>query len=78
MERGECDYLDSGIAAEYVRELPQAQLMDVADSGHALLEEQPDEVITAIRRFLADDARGPASEETGPLTQCGELSRRGS
>jgi hypothetical protein len=52
--------------------------MDVVDSGHALLEEQPDEVITAIRRFLADDARGPASEETGPLTQCGELSRRGS
>jgi pimeloyl-ACP methyl ester carboxylesterase len=50
--RGECDYLDSGIAAEYLRELPQAKLLEFARSGHALLEEQPDDVIVAIQRFL--------------------------
>lgn len=54
--RPECDYLDAGIADEYARELPLARVTDVADSGHALLEEQPDEVIAAIRAFLDEPA----------------------
>ncbi len=49
--RGKCDYLDAGIADDYARELPQARVTDVADAGHALLEE-PDAVLPAIREFL--------------------------
>ena len=60
--RGECDYLDADIADEYVRELPQVQLADVADAGHALLEEQPDELIGGIEAFLADEATAEASD----------------
>jgi pimeloyl-ACP methyl ester carboxylesterase len=57
--RPECDYLDAGIADDYARELPLARVTDVADSGHALLEEQPDVVIAAIRDFL-DEQPQPA------------------
>ena len=49
--RGECDYLDAGIADDYARELPQARVTDVANAGHALLEE-PDAVLAEIREFL--------------------------
>ncbi|WP_136707323.1 alpha/beta hydrolase [Agromyces sp. H66] len=50
--RPECDYLDAGIADEYARELPRSRATEVADSGHALLEERPAAVIAAIRAFL--------------------------
>ncbi|WP_448006225.1 alpha/beta fold hydrolase [Agromyces bauzanensis] len=59
--RPECDYLDAGIADEYARELPRTRVTDVADSGHSLLEEQPDVVIAAIRDLLGEEAPAAAS-----------------
>lgn len=59
--RPECDYLDAGIVDEYARRLPRAQVVEVADSGHALLEEQPAQVVGAIEQFLDADAPAAAS-----------------
>ncbi|MDQ2661865.1 MAG: hypothetical protein M3Y52_08325, partial [Actinomycetota bacterium] len=59
--RPECDYLDAGIVDEYARRLPRSQVVEIADAGHSLLEEQPDRVIAAIRGFLDAEATAAAS-----------------
>ncbi len=59
--RPECDYLDAGITDEYARRLPRSEVIDIADAGHSLLEEQPDRVVAAIRGFLDANASAAAS-----------------
>lgn len=52
--RGVCDYIPRSEAEYTATQLPQAQLVDVAGAGHALLEEQPAVVHAEIERFLAE------------------------
>ncbi|MCK4414788.1 MAG: alpha/beta hydrolase [Candidatus Eisenbacteria sp.] len=51
--RGDCDYANEGIAADYVDAFPDAKLVAVAGAGHFLLLEKPESFLTEVRRFLA-------------------------
>lgn len=52
--RGACEFLPAAVAQEYRDVLPQSQLVEIANAGHALYGAQPEMVLALMRAFLAD------------------------
>ncbi len=40
------------VAQRMVRELPKGQLVEIPESGHMVFEDNPEDFITAVRKFL--------------------------
>ena len=51
--KGQCDNQKWGFTKEYVDVFPHSQLVVVPDAGHAILVEQPELYIQALREFLS-------------------------
>lgn len=50
--RGECDYIPAAVTTRYDETLPNARLVEIPNSGHALISAQPEIVLAEIRAFL--------------------------
>ena len=50
--RGRCDYLPRAVAQSYLPVIPRARFVDVADAGHALIEERPEVFHDLVTQFL--------------------------
>ncbi|MCH7713740.1 MAG: alpha/beta hydrolase [Chloroflexi bacterium] len=48
----ETDLLTAEVAQRMVRELPQGQLVEIPNAGHMVFEDNPEDFITAVRKFL--------------------------
>lgn len=48
----ETDLLPLEVAQRMVRELPQGQLVEIPKAGHMVFEDNPEDFITAVRKFL--------------------------
>ncbi|MEU8251007.1 alpha/beta hydrolase [Nonomuraea sp. NPDC048916] len=55
--RGRCDYIPRSAANSYHEVMPNSGLVDVAEAGHALLQEAGPSAVATVRAFLSATAR---------------------
>ncbi len=48
----ETDLLTLETAQRMVRELPKGELVEIPSAGHMVFEDNPEDFITAVRKFL--------------------------